>query len=99
MPLEEFIIWVYCWIDENVSKVLENTKLRSRGFQLELISGVMDYLWRAIHQDGDEIDILVQKRKDKKTTMRFFKRLLKGEGTTLLKVLSTSHKVNLRSWI
>ncbi|WP_332870271.1 hypothetical protein [Psychromonas sp. Urea-02u-13] len=33
-------------------------------------------------QDGDEIDILVQRRKDKKTTMRFFQRLLKGEATT-----------------
>jgi hypothetical protein len=53
MPLEEFIIWVYCWTDENVNKVLENTKLRSRGFQPELISGIMDYLWRAIDQDGD----------------------------------------------
>lgn len=68
--------------------MLENTKLRSRGFQPELINGVIDYLWRAIDQDGDEIDILVQKRKDKKTTMRFFKRLLKGEATTPLKVLS-----------
>ena len=38
--------------------MLENTKLRSRGFQPELISGVMDYLWRAIDQDGDVIVIL-----------------------------------------
>lgn len=36
MPLEEFIIWVYCWTDENMSKVLGKTKLRSRGFQPEL---------------------------------------------------------------
>ena len=33
MPLEEFIIWVYCWTDENVVKVLGNQKLRSRGFK------------------------------------------------------------------
>lgn len=59
-----------------MNNVLENTKLTSRGFQPELISGVMDYLCRAIDQDGDEIDILVQKRKDKKTTMRFFKALI-----------------------
>ncbi|WP_415229627.1 DDE-type integrase/transposase/recombinase [Psychromonas sp.] len=26
----------------------------------------MHYLWRAVDQDGDEIDILVQKRKDKR---------------------------------
>ncbi|WP_028866352.1 IS982 family transposase [Psychromonas hadalis] len=36
MPLEEFIILVYCWTDENMNKVLGNTKLRSRGFQPEL---------------------------------------------------------------
>jgi hypothetical protein len=33
MPLEEFIIWVYCWTDENMTEVLENTTLRSRGFK------------------------------------------------------------------
>jgi hypothetical protein len=33
MPLEEFIIWVYCWTDENVAKVIGNNKLRSRGFE------------------------------------------------------------------
>lgn len=36
MPLEEFIIWVYCWTDENMSKVLGDVKLRSRGFQPQL---------------------------------------------------------------
>ena len=33
MPLDEFIIWVYCWTDEKVVKVLEKQKLRSRGFK------------------------------------------------------------------
>tara|TARA_R110002167_G_scaffold91458_1_gene245968 strand:+ start:4784 stop:4969 length:186 start_codon:yes stop_codon:yes gene_type:complete len=32
------------------------------------INGVLHYLWRAVDQDGDEIDILVQKRKDKIVT-------------------------------
>jgi len=36
MPLEEFIIWTYCWTDENMNKILGNTKLRSRGFQPKL---------------------------------------------------------------
>jgi len=30
-------------------------------------------------QDGDEIGILVQKRKDKKAASRFFQKLLKGQ--------------------
>ena len=50
------------------------------------INGVLHYLWRAVDQDGDEIDILVQKRKNKTAAMRFFKRLLKGQGSTPLKV-------------
>jgi putative transposase len=52
------------------------------------INGVLHYLWRAVDQDGDEIDILVQKRKDKGAAMRFFKRLLEGEGATPLKVVT-----------
>jgi putative transposase len=35
------------------------------------INGVLHYLWRAVDQDGDEIDILVQKHKDKKAAKRF----------------------------
>jgi putative transposase len=37
-------------------------------------NGVLHSLWRAVNQDGDEIDILVQKRKDKHTAKRFFKK-------------------------
>jgi transposase-like protein len=33
------------------------------------INGVLHYLWRAVDQDGDEIDILVQNRKDKKAVI------------------------------
>jgi len=38
------------------------------------INGVLHSLWRAVDQDGDEIDILVQKRKDKKAAGRSFRR-------------------------
>ncbi|MEL0628867.1 DDE-type integrase/transposase/recombinase [Psychromonas aquatilis] len=48
---------------------------------------VLHYLWRAVVQDGDEIDILVQKRKNKTAAMRFFKRLLKGQRSTPLNVV------------
>ena len=52
------------------------------------INGVLHYLWRAVDQDGDEIDILVQKRKNKAAAIHFFKRLLKGQGGTPLKVVT-----------
>ncbi len=36
-----------------------------------------DYLWRAVDQDGDVLDILVQSRRDKKAAKKFFRKLLK----------------------
>nr|WP_245600406.1 DDE-type integrase/transposase/recombinase [Psychromonas arctica] len=52
------------------------------------INGVLHYLCRAVGQYGDEIDILVQKRKNKAAAMRFLKLLLKGLGGTPLKVFT-----------
>jgi len=40
------------------------------------IRGERHYLWRAVDQDGDIVDILVQKRRDSRAAKRFFKRLL-----------------------
>ena len=36
------------------------------------------YLWRAVDQDGQTLDILVQKRRSTKAATRFFRKLLKG---------------------
>jgi putative transposase len=36
------------------------------------------YLWRAVDQDGNILDILVQRRRDKTAAKRFFRKLLKG---------------------
>jgi len=44
------------------------------------IQGERQYLWRAVNQDGDTIDILVQRRRNKQAAVRFFRRLLKGQG-------------------
>jgi putative transposase len=46
------------------------------------------YLWRAVDQDGDEIDILVQKRKDKHAAKRFLKKLLKGQQAAPIKMVT-----------
>ena len=42
------------------------------------INGKRHYLWRAVDQDGDVLDILVQKQRDKRAAKRFFRKLLKG---------------------
>jgi putative transposase len=43
-----------------------------------IIQGQRHYLWRAVDQDGQVLDILVQRRRDKKAAKRFFRKLLKG---------------------
>ena len=42
------------------------------------INGRIHYLWRAVDQDGDVLDILVQRNRDKKAAKKFFRKLLKG---------------------
>jgi putative transposase len=42
------------------------------------INGSLYYLWRAVDQDGDVLDVLVQSRRDKKAAKKFFRKLLKG---------------------
>ena len=44
------------------------------------IQGRRRYLWRAVDQDGDLIDILVQSRRDRRAATRFFRKLLKAQG-------------------
>jgi putative transposase len=42
------------------------------------INGRIPYLWRAVDQDGDVLDVLVQSKRDKKAAKKFFRKLLKG---------------------
>ncbi|MGW1710937.1 IS6 family transposase [Streptomyces sp. NPDC002206] len=41
------------------------------------VSGELKYLWRAVDQDGNVLEILVQNRRDKAAASRFFRRLMK----------------------
>ena len=46
------------------------------------IQGKQHYLWRAVDQDGEVVDVFLQKRRDARAAKLFFKRLLrvhKGE--------------------
>lgn len=42
------------------------------------IQGKLQYLWRAVDQDGEVLDILVQPRRNKRAAKKFFRKLLKG---------------------
>jgi len=68
------------------------------------IQGERQYLWRAVDQDGDTIDILVQRRHNKKAAVRFFRCLIKGQGgeprwliTDKLKSYDAAHRTMMPS--
>ena len=42
------------------------------------INGKTHYLWRAVDQNGNVLDILVQSRRNTHAAKRFFRKLLKG---------------------
>ncbi len=52
------------------------------------IGGKQYYLWRAVDQDGDVLDILVQTRKDSLAAMRFFKKLMKGQSRSARQIIT-----------
>jgi len=41
------------------------------------IDGKQHYFWRAVDQDGEVVDVFLQRRRDGNAAKRFFKRLLK----------------------
>jgi len=52
------------------------------------INGQQQYLWRAVDQDGDVIDILVQPRRDQRAAEKFFRRLLQGQGKEPFRIIT-----------
>ena len=44
------------------------------------INGRQQYLWRAVDEDGDVLDILVQSRRNRRAAVRFFRKLLTRQG-------------------
>jgi putative transposase len=42
------------------------------------INGITGYLWRAVDQHGNVLDVLVQSRRNAKAAKRFFRKLLNG---------------------
>ncbi|MBQ0715284.1 MAG: IS6 family transposase [Paraperlucidibaca sp.] len=42
------------------------------------INGKQHYLWRAVDQDGEVVDVFVQSRRNSAAAKQFFKRLLRS---------------------
>nr|WP_116208998.1 IS6 family transposase [Paraperlucidibaca baekdonensis] len=63
------------------------------------INGIQHYLWRAVDQDGEVVDVFVQSRRNGAAAKQFFKRLLRnhgGEPRTIVTDKLASYKVAQR---
>ena len=70
------------------------------------IQGQQQYLWRAVDEDGDVLDILVQSRRNRRAATRFFRKLLTRQGreprrliTDKLRSYSAAHRTVMPSVI
>jgi putative transposase len=52
------------------------------------INGKQHYLWRAVDQDGEVVDVYLQAKRDGATAKRFFKRLLRSSGGQPRKIVT-----------
>ena len=70
------------------------------------IQGRQQYLWRAVDEDGDVLDIRVPSRRNRRAARRFFRKLLKRQGreprrliTDKLRSYSAAHRTVMPSVI
>ena len=61
-----------------------------------MIQGERQYLWHAVDQDGDVIDILVQSRRNRHAAERFFRKLLKGQGSEPRRLVTDKLRIGTR---
>jgi len=52
------------------------------------INGKQHYLWRAVDQDGEVVDVYLQARRDGPAAKRFFRRLLRNHGGEPRKIVT-----------
>jgi putative transposase len=52
------------------------------------INGKQHYLWRAVDQDGEVVDVYLQARRDGAAANRFFKRLVRSHGREPRKIVT-----------
>ena len=73
------------WCNKFGSKYARRLRRKHQGFGdtffidevFVKIQGKQHYLWRAVDQDGEVVDVFLQKRRDGKAAKRFFRRFLK----------------------
>ena len=76
---------VRLWCNKFGPRVAHRLRRKHRGFGDTLfidevfvrIEGRQQYLWRAVDQDGEVVDVFLQSRRDGAAAKRFFKRLMR----------------------
>jgi putative transposase len=58
------------------------------GMPDQKINGKQHYLWRAVDQDGEVVDVYLQAKRDGSAAKRFFKRLLHSHGSEPRKIVT-----------
>jgi putative transposase len=56
------------------------------------MNGKQHYLWRAVDQDGEVVDVYLQARRDGAAAKRFFKRLLRNHGGEPRKIVTDKQR-------
>ncbi len=77
--------WIRLWWNKFGSKYAARLRRKHQGYGDTFfidevfikIDGKQHYLWRAVDQDGEVVDVFLQKKRDGKAAKRFFKRMLK----------------------
>jgi putative transposase len=52
------------------------------------INGKQHYLWRAVDQDGEVVDVYLQSKRDGAAAKRFFRRLIRSHGSEPRKIVT-----------
>ncbi len=87
---------VRLWCNKFGPRYARRLKRRHQGFGdtffidevFVTINGIQHYLWRAVDQDGEVGDVLLQSRRDGKAAKHFFNRLLKTHRMAPRKIVT-----------
>lgn len=76
------------WINKSGPEFTKRLRRRHTGYRdtyfldevFVKIGGKQHYLWRAVDQDGEVVDVYLQEQRDANAAKRFFRRFLKAGG-------------------
>ena len=77
-----YAVWLYYRF--NVRRVVTAIA----GVQYQKINGKQHYLWRAVDQDGEVVDVILQAMRDGAAAKRLFRRLLRTHGSEPRKIVT-----------